>query len=881
MYIISELTVPRREARYGDPPAWLEQSPVWPAVQEDTGGTGLYLHQARALERLGEGHNLVISTGTASGKSIIFQAPTLHELVTNPQARAIAIYPIKALSRDQLAKWRHMAGMIGLDPNVINKIDGDVRTYRERRELLARTRLAIMTPDIIQSWVMNYCNPPREQAFSPTQQDIRESQVIIRDFIRNLSTLIIDEAHTYDGLIGTNSMYLIQRLQHKRMQLNPSAQPMRLIAASATIRNPTEHLETITGQPFQEVTEYENGAPREQLLVQHAEGREIYDNGWLDMADIIPEIIEENESNRYIAFLDDRQLVERTAALIEQARGLTEREIILQAERSMSYRAGLMHRDLIEQLLRDGTYRGITSTSAMEMGIDIQDLTVGLNLGIPTTNQRLRQRAGRVGRRSDGRFVIVASRYAFQFHGDSLEEYWNRPVENVQLYRNNPYIRNTHQLCLMREKEREQGANDLRTEEMLPAIKTIASGETYDPRFTTGDPQKPHANSLRDGTEAGARILQVLPGGQESTLTTEITRREALKEAYPLASYHHGKQSYRVERWEEPRKTGEETRIMVKQGPHQETRPIRETGADLTLRNPERDGLGHLEYLDHEATETWERITGCTVWQTGAWYSAQDQLYAEIGIPDVESRSKTTATIMVIREPWFLDETTREGVANALRDIMCAQEGIHEQDIRISYRNIRTSRGEDLREDVQAIVVWDKTGGGLGISQALHDNLITYTERLLTIAQDPRERAERSKPLNEENARKLHDWATRYFQTAEPEHEGKGYTPLISTYAGTTFRSQLEARWARYFDSRGFTWDYEPRRFLNWLPDFRLVIGDEEVYAEVKPVRDFPANIAEKIDWSDWEGSALILGLETENCWTRKDGIWLDHNAVA
>ena len=856
MNIISELVIPGRAARHEEPPRWLLESPAWPAIQEDTQGGNLYLHQARGLEILGHSNNLVISTGTASGKSIIFQAPTLHHLALNPQARAIAIYPIKSLSRDQMARWRRMAATMGIEPESINRIDGDVRDHNERRLMLSRTRLALMTPDIIQAWVMRYCNPPHDQARSAQQESIRETQLAIREFIRNLDILVVDEAHTYDGTIGTNSMYVFQRLQHKRMQLNPKAPPMRIIAASATIRNPTEHLETLTGQTFQEVTEYENGAPRAELVVQHAQGRDIYENGWQDLADIIQEVIEEDPANHYIAFLDDRQLVERAAARIEQAKGLTEMEIINQAERSMSYRAGLMHRELIEKHLRDGAYRGITSTSAMEMGIDIPDLNVGLNLGIPQTNQRLRQRAGRVGRQAPGRFIIVAPEYAFQFVGENLQGHWDRAVEAVRLYRDNPYIRNTHQRCLMAEKETEQGANSLETQEMLPAISTIAQGNTYDPKFRTGRASTPHSNSIRDGTEPGARILQVLEGGQEATLTSEITRREALKEAYPMASYHHGKQSYRIERWEEPKggDTGQETRVIARHGDHQETRPIRETGADLTLRLPELEGTGHLEYLGHEDAETWERITGCTVWKTGAWCSAEEMIYLDHGIPDVETRVKTTATVLIIREDWFRNETNRERVAAALRDIMCAQEGIHDQDVRASHRNIRTSRGEEHEEDPQAIAIWDKTGGGLGISQAIRDNLTAYTEGLLDIAQDPRERSEKSKPLDGDTALKLHEWATRYTREIEEKPDGQGYTPLISSYRGITFRSRLEAQWARYFDQRGISWEYEPRTFLNWLPDFRLELDHEEVYAEVKPVREFPANIAEKIDWSDWDG---------------------------
>ena len=140
MDIHDEITIPGQDARHGETPAWLMDSPVWPAVKAQTGDGQLYLHQAIGLDLVGQGHNLVISTGTASGKSLVFQAPTLHHLAINPNATAIAIYPIKALARDQVIRWQNMAEAAGLDPGNINRIDGDVRDLTERRQILQRTR---------------------------------------------------------------------------------------------------------------------------------------------------------------------------------------------------------------------------------------------------------------------------------------------------------------------------------------------------------------------------------------------------------------------------------------------------------------------------------------------------------------------------------------------------------------------------------------------------------------------------------------------------------------------------------------------------------------------------------------------------------------------
>ena len=190
MNIQDEITIPGQEARHGEVPAWLADSPVWPAVKAQTGGGRLFLHQATGLELLGQGHNLVISTGTASGKSLVFQVPTLHHLAIHPNATAIAVYPIKALAlaRDQVIRWRNLAEAAGLDPAAINRIDGDVRDLTERRQILQRTRLALMTPDVIQQWLMAYSEPLYGKR--PLRHDLREvqnTQYNVRRFLSNLA----------------------------------------------------------------------------------------------------------------------------------------------------------------------------------------------------------------------------------------------------------------------------------------------------------------------------------------------------------------------------------------------------------------------------------------------------------------------------------------------------------------------------------------------------------------------------------------------------------------------------------------------------------------------------------------------------------------------
>ena len=198
--------------------------------------------------------------------------------------------------------------------------------------------------------------------------------------------------------------------------------------------------------------------------------------------------------------------------------------------------------------------------------------------------------------------------------------------------------------------------------------------------------------------------------------------------------------------------------------------------------------------------------------------------------------------------------------------MMCSRESIHPADIRITHQNVqvvRDGRGSEVRRAIvlwdkvrRAIVLWDKVGGGLGLSKAIADNLGRYTQALLEIARSSGQRSERERLLREDTAALLHRWAA----AVAPSTLGPEQTPAVTEYGGTTFRSQLEARWAAHFDRRGIAWEYEPARFDGWMPDFRLVLGDVEVYAEVKPVTEFPMDVAQRMLNAGCSADLLILG---------------------
>ena len=162
----------------GSPGRWLTQDPKLQGK--------LWLHQARALEAAVDRRNVVIATGTASGKSTVFQAAALRVLDVEEEATVIVFYPLKALAKDQLDSWHRVVDQAGLDRAIVEIVDGSIRPA-DRMEKLRRARILLMTPDVCHAWLL------RELATDSA-----------REFIARTALIVIDEAHTLEGVFGSN-----------------------------------------------------------------------------------------------------------------------------------------------------------------------------------------------------------------------------------------------------------------------------------------------------------------------------------------------------------------------------------------------------------------------------------------------------------------------------------------------------------------------------------------------------------------------------------------------------------------------------------------------------------------------------------------------------
>ncbi len=380
--------VPARQAQYAPRPPAVHAA-VW-EVLERRGIQQLYTHQATAIEHALAGRNVVVTTPTASGKTLCYNAPVLSTVIGDPAARALYLFPTKALAQDQLAELHDLSHeLLQLNGSGIGVFTYDGDTPQDaRRAIRGRAHVVLTNPDMIHSGILPH-HPRWAKLFE------------------NLRYVVVDELHAYRGVFGSHLANVLRRLA--RICRHYGSAPT-FICSSATIANPRELAEALVEQPFELVAE--SGAPRggkcflfvnppvanQQLGIRRsylAETRRI-------AAEFLKRHLQ------VIVFAQSRLATEiLTTYLKEDFEGPpgSDKEI-------RGYRGGYLpgRRREVEKGLRDGRVRAVVSTNALELGIDIGALDVCVMAGYPGTIAATWQRAGRAGRRSaKSAAVLVAS----------------------------------------------------------------------------------------------------------------------------------------------------------------------------------------------------------------------------------------------------------------------------------------------------------------------------------------------------------------------------------------------------------------------------------------------------------------------------------------
>ena len=404
-------TEPPRPARFAPIPDELD-----PRVRERLGHDALYAHQAEAWEAARRGEHVIVTTGTASGKTLAFNLPVLDALAREPKTRALYLYPTKALAQDQLRTLTELAV-----PGVKAAIyDGDTEGDR-RWQIRKWANLILTNPDMLHVGVL-----PHHDRWG--------------DVLQNLRYVVVDEAHVYRGVFGSHVGNVLRRL--RRAAAMYGAEPQFLLA-SATIANPGELAERLLGVEATVVGD--DAAPRAERTVVL----------WN------PELLDEELGVRASALGDASRLLaelaQRGLRTICFAKSRKAAELIHRfaadrldpatAARLAPYRAGYtpQQRREIERRLVEGDLLGVSATDALELGIDIGLLDCAISVGFPGTMASLRQQWGRAGRRGHGLAVLVASEDALdQYFMRLPETLLDRKVEAAILDHANPRVLDGH-----------------------------------------------------------------------------------------------------------------------------------------------------------------------------------------------------------------------------------------------------------------------------------------------------------------------------------------------------------------------------------------------------------------------------------------------------
>jgi DEAD/DEAH box helicase domain-containing protein len=411
--------------RLVDPP--VELHPEVLAALGRVGIERLYSHQEQAVHAAWAGPT-IFTTGTASGKSLCFNLPTLDVLCRDARARALYLYPTKALAQDQA---RALAGF-GLGRRVRPAIyDGD--TPREARTQIRKSANVVLTnPDMLHVGIL-----PNHAAWA--------------DLFANLAVVVVDEAHVYRGVFGSHVANVLRRL--RRIAAAYGTEP-RFLLASATIANPVELAERLTGlEEVRLIDDDGSPAPRRRIAVWNPpltdEALGVRRSALAEAAEMLADLV--RSGARSICFMKSRKGVEVLSRLVKLDLQDSHPEL---ADLIVPYRAGYtpQQRRELEGRLMAGELRAVITTDALELGIDIGELDAAVVVTFPGTVASLRQMWGRAGRRGRGLAVYVAGEDALdQFFCRHPEDFLERPVEAAILDHESPLIYGGHLMCAAHE----------------------------------------------------------------------------------------------------------------------------------------------------------------------------------------------------------------------------------------------------------------------------------------------------------------------------------------------------------------------------------------------------------------------------------------------
>ena len=493
----------------------------------------LYKHQKKAMDLIGQGIHTVIATPTASGKSLIYNLPVIDQLMDDPQSHALYLFPLKALARDQLLVVQQLLSITGgknkdAPPLKAAVYDGDLSSYQKSKIRKAVPHILLSNPEMLHLAMLAHHH-------------------LWENFFKHLKYVVIDEVHTYRGVMGSNMAWVFRRLL--RICRLYGASPV-FVFCSATIANPAPLARKLTGLDVRVVDESSSPSGKKDVLLMRGL---------------------EGAAQTAIALIHSAVFRELRTICYTQSRKITELIAIWASKRAPSfsdrisaYRAGFLpeERRIIEKKLTTGELLAVVSTSALELGIDIGDLDICVLVGYPGTIMSTWQRAGRVGRDGkDSALILIA-------HEDALDQYFinhpdvffNMPPEKAIINPGNMVIMKQHLEC---------AAAELSLDRLEPFLNDKATGNAISKleysgrllRSRQGDMwyaarKSPHRDVNLRGT---GKSLPIFLENTKQSLG-DIDNHRSYFETHKGAVYLHRGKSYIITRFDHEKKIVEAKR---------------------------------------------------------------------------------------------------------------------------------------------------------------------------------------------------------------------------------------------------------------------------------------------------------------------------------
>ncbi|AHB13629.1 DEAD/DEAH box helicase [Dehalococcoides mccartyi] len=491
----------------------------------------LYTHQASSINLSWQGKNIIVATPAASGKSLCYNLPVLEKLLSDPNARALYLYPAKALAQDQLRSLKSLAVPSLLADEEIAVYDGDT-PGNSRADIRLKARIILSNPDMLHVSIL-----PFHQKWGR--------------FLRHLEYVVIDEAHIYRGVFGSHLANIIRRLRRLCRYYGSSPQ---FILSSATIASPGVHAQSLTGLPFSVVDN--DGSPMSEKdfvfwnppIIDPANG--IRHSANSESSFLLSELV-----SHEIRTLDFARTKRLTELIYKYSR---DRLIAIKPEFAdliKPYRGGYTAEDRrkIEKELFSGKLLGAVSTNALELGIDIGDLGATILTGFPGSISSTFQQAGRSGRRCGHSlsFLLGLDNPLDQYYMNNPEKLFNSGFEGTFINPENSYIYRVHLLCAAWEMPVNASETDMFGENLIEELDTLAQERVLNKRrdnyYLSADISYPAGDiSIRSASGKDFCLIDAESGQIIETLDFQT----AFLQAYPGAVYLHQGESYLVSRFD-------------------------------------------------------------------------------------------------------------------------------------------------------------------------------------------------------------------------------------------------------------------------------------------------------------------------------------------